>query len=938
MSFLTSLSHLTFSNPWLLSGFIFLPLIWWFLRVTPPSPKQITFPAIMLLVGLANRNQTADKAPWWIILIRIFLISCLIIAFSHPVMRKNQHISGNGPVLLIIEDDWASAQNWITNKENIHNILQEIGQLNRPIFLGTNTITPQKKGRLLSGPHSKSAALKIINQLKPSPFSGNSKALLKELENKTWSEPPYIIWFNSGVFTRGNKGLSEKLPLIGKSHIVKAEDHKLPVYLILDKNSNAQPSGIEVTLTRPRVKSQKENDLLLSKRSYSLLISGRDGRLLGKQEVTFSKDETQITLPLHIPDTFISDIGAVTIEKQNHAASTYLLDERWRNAKIGILQPEGEEALPLLSEIYFLDKATEPLGAISIAPLHALMRMQMGVILLPDSQILSTIDRKQLLSWVQDGGVLIRFAGPNLAQQKTQHDPLLPVRIRQGGRAMDGMLQWDKPAKLSNFNKHGPLAGLKIPKDVIIKRQILAENGPDVFKGRWASLEDGTSLISGRRKNKGWLVLFHSTANAKWSNLALSGSFPALLERISSLAFSSLSQNPDAVTETKPSLAPYKTINGFGVIGDATQDVQALDLRRDTNTNVVSTLTWQNPPGLYGDKNYNKALNLSEALGDLTTFSIDRSQFTILNHTIEAIYNFKPVFLAAVFILLLLDQVLSLGLRGQLPLSKASNNIHFLILFSFVSMLVFGLAKTGEAQSIVSSPVTPPKTSLMTGTNMAFVVTGNPKVDKISEEGLSGLALILNQRTAIEAAEPRAVNLGKDELAFYPFLYWPITQNQQNLSQTAIEQVNTYLSFGGTILFDTQRKGSDERAKLDLRRLTQGLKIPDLVPVSTDHILTKTFYLLQEFPGRWQGGDFWVEPATQGTTDGVSRVIVGQNDWAGAWAMDSFGRPRYPVTPGGDTQREMAFRFGVNLMMYMLTGNYKKDQVHIPAILERLGQ
>jgi len=70
----------------------------------------------------------------------------------------------------------------------------------------------------------------------------------------------------------------------------------------------------------------------------------------------------------------------------------------------------------------------------------------------------------------------------------------------------------------------------------------------------------------------------------------------------------------------------------------------------------------------------------------------------------------------------------------------------------------------------------------------------------------------------------------------------------------------------------------------------------------------------------------------------VSRVIIGGHDWASAWAVDNAGRPMFPVVPGGERQREMAYRFGVNLVMYTLTGNYKSDQVHVPAILERLGQ
>ncbi len=122
--------------------------------------------------------------------------------------------------------------------------------------------------------------------------------------------------------------------------------------------------------------------------------------------------------------------------------------------------------------------------------------------------------------------------------------------------------------------------------------------------------------------------------------------------------------------------------------------------------------------------------------------------------------------------------------------------------------------------------------------------------------------------------------------------------------------------------------------------------MPALEPVPEDHVLTKAFYLLNSFPGRWAGGPLWVEAGTSAAvnaieaaaSDGVSSIIIGSNDYAAAWAVDEAGNAAYPVSPGGERQREYAWRTGVNIMMYALTGNYKADQVHVPALLERLGQ
>jgi len=224
--------------------------------------------------------------------------------------------------------------------------------------------------------------------------------------------------------------------------------------------------------------------------------------------------------------------------------------------------------------------------------------------------------------------------------------------------------------------------------------------------------------------------------------------------------------------------------------------------------------------------------------------------------------------------------------------------------------------------------------------------TGNNTVDLESRAGLVGLTATLNRRTAVETAEPLGVDIESDELIFFPLLYWPVTAEQAPPSARAAERINRYLQTGGTILFDTRDAGdatpgafgSAAASQARLRRLVGAIKIPSLVPVSPDHVLTKSFYLLHEFPGRWNTGQVWVEPVEDRVNDGVASVIVGSNDWAGAWAVDGQGRPAYAVVPGGEPQREMALRFGVNLVMYVLTGNYKTDQVHVPAILERLGQ
>ena len=236
-----------------------------------------------------------------------------------------------------------------------------------------------------------------------------------------------------------------------------------------------------------------------------------------------------------------------------------------------------------------------------------------------------------------------------------------------------------------------------------------------------------------------------------------------------------------------------------------------------------------------------------------------------------------------------------------------------------------------------------------------YVLSGDGATDEASRQGLIGLGRFLIERTAVEPGEPFAVNILNDEIVFFPMLYWPVLANARPLPEATLTKIDAYMKQGGMIVFDTKDYGQGIPTGLSFRgeggtplqRLLGNLDIPRLEPVPEHHVLTKSFYLLRSFPGRWDGGQLWVEAeaprdSDQGRqarrVDGVSSILVTSNDFASAWARDDRGQYLYPVVPGGERQREMALRTGVNIVMYALTGNYKADLVHMPALLERLGQ
>jgi hypothetical protein len=271
-------------------------------------------------------------------------------------------------------------------------------------------------------------------------------------------------------------------------------------------------------------------------------------------------------------------------------------------------------------------------------------------------------------------------------------------------------------------------------------------------------------------------------------------------------------------------------------------------------------------------------------------------------------------------------------------------------------LVAFGLALTAPdiARADDSKPGDADAVAAITETRLAYVLTGDAQIDSISRAGLAGLSRFLTEKTALEPGEPAGVDIATDELSFYPLIYWPIDPTAPMPTEAAIARIDAYMQQGGSVLFDTRDQYSSgldgaatSEATQRLRDILADLNVPPLEPVPADHVLTKSFYILPEFPGRYNGSPLWVEASLDAsnaenrpvrTGDGVSPILITANDFAGAWATDENGDPLLPTVPADPMQRVYALRSGVNIMMYMLTGNYKSDQVHVPILLERLGQ
>jgi Domain of unknown function (DUF4159)/Aerotolerance regulator N-terminal len=905
-----ALGSLAFASPWLLGALAALPVIWWLLRVTPPAPRRIAFPAIRLLLGLTPREETPARTPWWLILLRTVLAALVVVALAHPVLNPQSRLAGAGPVALVIDDGWAAARDWSRRQAMAIDVLGEAEREDRQIILvATAPLASDEPPRALQ-PVRAADARAAVQALQPKPWPADRATALKRLEAMPLPQGGATVWIGDGIEEGGGAALAAYLADRGNLRFIAAAEADTPRLLA----GGAAASEVAAKDLSVVVRSLPAS----GPRPLTVRASGEDGALLAREAATIPPGDASTVVRLPLPTELRNRVARIEIEGEDSAGAVLLVDERWRRRPVGIAAASNTAGQPLLSENYYLERALGPFTEVRRGRASDLLKREIAVLVYADAGPDSPAEEEGIKKWVEGGGLLLRFAGSRLAEQS---DHLLPVRLRRGGRTLGGALSWEKPAKLAPFAADGPFTGLAIPADVTVSRQVLAEPDIDLANKTWARLADGTPLVTAEKRAEGWVVLVHTTANAEWSNLALSGLFVEMLRRVVAM-----SQGVTAGGEG--ALPPLETLDGFGRLQHAPPTAKPIAAKEIG----IAPPSPRHPPGFYGTADSRRALNLSDGvtelkpLGDLPQ-GVARETFAK-----SAEIDIRPPLLVAAFILALLDLVIAYALRGLLrrrPVGVAAGLL--------LALMLGAPAARADDAFVVKA------TSQL---RLAYIRTGSEAVDAESRAGMFGLADTLNRRTAVETAEPLAVDLERDDLIFFPLLYWPVTAEQATPSPRAAERINRYLETGGTILFDTRDAGAETpgpfgngaASQSRLRQLAAGVKIPPLVPVPPDHVLTKSFYLLHEFPGRWNTGQVWVEPVEDRVNDGVASVIVGSNDWAGAWAIDGQGRPAYPVVPGGEPQREMAMRFGVNLVMYVLTGNYKTDQVHVPAILERLGQ
>ncbi|MEM9495659.1 MAG: DUF4159 domain-containing protein [Pseudomonadota bacterium] len=931
------LDALSFSSPLILAALAALPAIWFLLRATPPTPANVRFPAFEILRSLTTKEETPDRTPWPLILLRLLIAALVIVALAGPILNAPPDAAPRTPILLVVDDTFAGAANWNARRTAMIDAAENAAANDREVFIATTAPRPAPSPwATLVGPLTGAEARERAASLAPTPLGADRESAMEKIaafsESAGGGNDAEIRWLADGVAGAGDAAFANALAGLGDLTVnLDAGDGAVVLRPLGDRDGDAS-----FKIERLAASAPLESELI---------ALARDGRELTRVTLAIAASQRSGEISLDLPLALRNDLASVRLGAISSAGAVQLADARSRRALIGFIAEADQAGERLLSGGHYLRKALSPYAEFMEGGLDDLMNADISVMVLDDVGRLRAGDVEKLSAWMERGGVVIRFAGPDLAVAAQEGAPsLLPTPLRGGGRAFGGALTWETPQQLDAFAPSGPFANLPVPGDVYVKRQVLAQPGGDTTERTWARLKDGTPLVTGASIGDGALVLFHVTATPEWSDLPISGVFVDMLRRLTFLS----ALGPDSVEDGAATrYAPLRILDGFGQLQrppDGAASVTMADLADDGANSAL--------PGLYGPPEAPLAVNAVTARTPFEPLSV--GGLKTARYSAAAPARIAPVLFAAALALFLIDALVALIISGRLRITPPRAGESVAALFAAFGLYVLLMSSFGASSAHAEPPATPLDETAVDAaleTRLAYVLTGDPAIDRVSHQGLAALSRELVRRTSVEPGTPVGVDPEADDLSVYPFLYWPVTADAEATSETALSNIEEFMRFGGMVVFDTR---DDERANAGaetpegaaLRVMLSQLDVPPLTPVDEAHVMARSFYILGDLWGRQRTRPVWVQTRSDSANDGVTPIVIGGRDWAASWATDEFGRPVKPVSRRNvnhtrkctSDARECSYRAGVNIVMVALTGNYKFDQVHAPILIERLGE
>src|SRR5882672_10173706 len=635
---------LSFAEPLLLTGLLSLPVLWWLLRVMPPRPRRIEFPPTRLLFDIRPKEETPSRTPWWLTLLRLTAAALVILAAAGPIWNPQTAVGGSkAPLAILLDDGWSAAASWDTRIKAADELIANADNDRRGVAL-IPLSEPARDVTLMPAGTARVA----LRQIAPKPYSVDRVETLAALDRflKATGDAE-IAWLSDGVDTgRGTEFLEGLAKTIG--------DRKLTVF------EGGASSALALVAAENAAAKMTVKVLRTTGGNAAGVVRAIDakGSPIGEARYAFGTQDYEAEAAFDLPVELRNDIARLEISGERSAGAVQLLDKRWRRRAIGVVTgATSDTAQPLLASTFYLTRALSPFADIRLgdrgAPQQVIAQFldqRLPMIVLADVGTLSPEIRERLAAWIEQGGVLVRFAGPRLAQAD---DDLVPVKLRRGGRSLGGSLTWEKPQHLASFAADGPFAGLAVPKDISISRQVLAEPDAVLSTKSWASLVDGTPLVTGEHRGKGLVSLFHVSADMRWSDLPMSGTFVEMLRRIVDISgYTSTPGAGVAGEATAETVAPLRTLDGFGAFGPPPSTAKPLP------ADFRDRATPDHPPGFYGPADGPIAVNTLAAADRIAALDTSSLRARHASYTNAEPRDLRGILLSTSLALFLIDAVI----------------------------------------------------------------------------------------------------------------------------------------------------------------------------------------------------------------------------------------------------------------------------------------
>ncbi|MFY9293160.1 MAG: BatA domain-containing protein, partial [Methylorubrum rhodinum] len=416
---------LTFAAPLALAALVALPALWILLRVTPPRPRRISFPPLALMADILPKRETPARTPPWLLILRILAAACLILAVAGPVWNPSGigAASGRSPLLLILDNGFTAAHDWRDRLRAATDEVEAAARDGRPVALVASAEAPAPFEA-----KAPAAALERLRAIKPRPHLADRGAHLPSIGTFLERTPgASLVWIADGVRGAGDTAFSKELGELAARHgnamtLLKADR---PPALALEGSPQQPGEKLAAQVLRAAPNGRDTG-----------LVRALDpkGLPLAESRFTLEPEARETTVTFDLPVELRNAIARLEIEGEGSAGAVVLMDERGRRRRVGLVFGGTlDQAQPLLAPTYYLAKALSPFADVqqprggqgTAEAIGQMLDNQVSVLALADVGALDERTLARVEQFVDEGGLLLRFAGPRLA---AGNDPLVPVR------------------------------------------------------------------------------------------------------------------------------------------------------------------------------------------------------------------------------------------------------------------------------------------------------------------------------------------------------------------------------------------------------------------------------------------------------------------------------------------------------------------------------